>query len=97
MYYSRTFIKQPPIRRPPLLSNLVSRALFPGFGGGGRGGGTSKAREKRPGDEVALLSSRGHPLPVPTRVLPLLSPQLSGHQALESLRLTLFQKYDKGN
>ena len=94
MYYSRTFIKQPPIRRQPLLSNLVSRALFPGFGGKG---GTSKAREKRPGDEVALLSSRGHPLPVPTRVLPLLSPQLSGHQALESLRLALFQDCDKGN
>ena len=94
MYYSRTFIKQPPIRRQPLLSNLVSRALFPGFGGKG---GTSKAREKRPGDEVALLSSRGHPLPVPTRVLPLFSPQLSGHQALDSLRLTLFREYDKGN
>ena len=28
-------------------SNLVPRALFPGFGGG-----APKAREKRPGDEV---------------------------------------------
>ena len=31
--------------------NLVPRALFPGFGGG-----TGKAREKRPGDEVAVFS-----------------------------------------
>ena len=35
--------------------NLVPRSLFPGFGGGLRGGRTtSKAREKRPGDEVVL-------------------------------------------
>ena len=31
--------------------NLVPRSLFPGFGGGRT---TSKAREKRPGDEVVL-------------------------------------------
>ena len=31
-----------------LVSNLVPRALFPGFGG------APKAREKRPGDEVVL-------------------------------------------
>ena len=29
-----------------------------------------------------------------TRVLPLLSPLLSGHQALDRLLLTLFQEYD---
>ena len=35
--------------------NLVPRSLFPGIGGGLRGGRTtSKAREKRPGDEVVL-------------------------------------------
>ena len=33
-------------------SNLVPRALFPGFGSG-----KPKAREKRPGDEVASSSS----------------------------------------
>ena len=32
--------------------NLVPRALFPGFGGG-----APKAREKRPGDEVAIVSA----------------------------------------
>ena len=32
----------------PSRSNLVPRALFPGFGGGA----SHKAREKRPGDEV---------------------------------------------
>ena len=31
--------------------NLVPRSLFPGFGGGRT---TSKAREKRPGDEFVL-------------------------------------------
>ena len=33
-----------------VVNNLVPRALFSGFGGGAP---TSKAREKRPGDEVA--------------------------------------------
>ena len=32
-----------------MVANLVPRALFPGFGGG---------REKRPGDEVAVVTSR---------------------------------------
>ena len=32
--------------------NLVPRELFPGFGGFSRP--TSKAREKRPGDEVGV-------------------------------------------
>ena len=39
---------------PPL--NLVPRALFPGFGP------APKAREKRPGDEVGLLSPVKSPL-----------------------------------
>ena len=33
-----------------IFPNLVPRALFPGFGGG-----AGKAREKRPGDEVAYF------------------------------------------
>ena len=36
-------------------TNLVHRALFPRF----RGGPTSKAREKRPGDKVVVTQGRG--------------------------------------
>ena len=39
--------------RTSISRNLVPRALFPGFGGGA--GPTSKAREKRPRDEVKFL------------------------------------------
>ena len=37
-----------PWTKQAIIHNLVPRALFPGFGGG-----AGKAREKRPGDEVA--------------------------------------------
>ena len=39
-----------------------------------------------------LFSSRSHPLAVPTRVLPLLSPLLSRHQMLDSLQAENFFK-----
>ena len=37
-----------------------------------------------------LLSVRGHLLAVPIRVLPLLSPLLSGHEALDRLSFASF-------
>ena len=45
---------------------------------------------------MGTLGGCGHLLAVPTRVPPLLSPLLSGHQALDTLTLALFQEYDQG-
>jgi len=45
---------------------------------------------------IPLLSGRSHLLGVPTIVLPLLSPPLSGHQALDTPSLALFQEHDEG-
>ena len=41
-----------------------------------------------------LLSDHRHLLAVPTKVISLLSPLLSGHQALDTLSSVLFQEYD---
>ena len=56
--------------RSPCYLNLVPMALFTGFGGGalsqrfGHRAPTSKAREKRPGDEVVVIFDLRHPGPI---------------------------------
>ena len=45
---------------------------------------------------IPVLSGHSHLFGVSTIVLPLLSPPLSGHQALDTLSLALFQEYDEG-
>ena len=48
----------------PLLSQPRPRALFTGFGGDSCRAPTSKAREKRPGDEVVVIFDLRHPGPI---------------------------------
>ena len=45
---------------------------------------------------IPVLSGHSHLFGVSTIVLSLLSPPLSGHQALDTLSLALFQEYDEG-
>ena len=48
----------------PCYLSLVPRALFTGFGGDSCRAPTSKAREKRPGDEVVVIFDLRHPGPI---------------------------------
>ena len=45
---------------------------------------------------ISISSDFGLLSAVPTRVFPLLSTLLSGHQALDALNLALFLEYDEG-
>ena len=45
---------------------------------------------------IPVLSGHSHLFGVSTIVLPSLSPPLSGHQALDTLSLALFQEHDEG-
>ena len=45
---------------------------------------------------IPVLSGHSHLFGVSTIVLPLLSPPLSGHQALDTLSSALFQEHDEG-
>ena len=43
-----------------------------------------------------LSGGRGHLLAVPTTALPLFSPLLSGHQALDTLTVAIFEEHGEG-
>ena len=45
---------------------------------------------------IPVLSGHSHLFGVSTIVFPLLSPPLSGHQALDTLSSALFQEHDEG-
>ena len=45
---------------------------------------------------IPVLSGHSHLFGVSTIVFPLLSPPLSGHQALDTLSLALLREYDEG-
>ena len=62
-FKKRPFIAGADTIQSPCYLHLVPRALFTGFGGAVTGG-TSKAREKRPGDEVVVIFELRHPGPI---------------------------------